>query len=292
MEMDTLTVVMLLCGFPVLWIMVGAYVSSAKLKKGKAFGLEIPEEERESESVKVIIGHCRKTLLCCGILGTLCVIPFFWISDTSLALTCWMTWLMLAILFPMILYGRCFNAMKKLKMVKGMELSETERYWYGGIFYCNKRDPKILVSVSNSVNILNVAHFSGKIVMGLCALCILSLPFFGVAVMKADRTEMVVTVSEEVMTATHGKTVYTVDYDDVSEVALLREMPQYSRRVGYESDRLKKGTFTVAGYGKCQVCVDAFDPAILAMETDDTTYLFSFDSEADALEIIDKINME
>ncbi|MBQ1251614.1 MAG: hypothetical protein IIY02_01730 [Firmicutes bacterium] len=292
MTMDPFMIVMLLCGFPVLWIMAGAFASSAKLKKGRAFGLEIPKEEWQNEAVFIIIRRCRKALLWCGILGSLSVFSFVWIDDAAVGMLCWMTWLMLAILFPMFLYGRYFNCMKKLKMAKGWEMPEEERYWHGGILYYNKKNPKILVSFHPGTNTINLARLSGKIVTGLCALCILSLPFFGVAAVKTDRTEPVVTVSEETVTVTHGRTEYAVAYDDVLEVALLREMPRYSRSIGYESDRLKKGTFTVAGYGKCLICVEDTDPAILALKTENVTYIFSFDSEADALEIIDKIEIE
>lgn len=109
--------------------------------------------------------------------------------------------------------------------------------------------------------------------------------------MKADRTEMVTTIAEDAVIAEHGRTEYIVAYDDVTEVALLREMPDSSRSAGFESERLKKGKFTVEGYGSCTICVDARDEAILVLKTADKTYLFSFDTEAEALEAINKIDM-
>jgi len=290
--MDTFMIVMLVFFPPILWIMVGAFASSAKLKKGRAFGLVIPEEEWKSSDVALIIHRCRVVLLWCGVILTLCVLSILWISDISVTITLWMVWLMLVILVPIVIYGRYFNCMKRLKKAKGWELSEEELHWYGGILYYNKNNPKIFVSMFPGVNSLNLAHLSGKILMALCGLCIAVLPFFGVAAIKADRTEMNVTATENSVIATHGKTEYTVVYDDVTEAVLLKEMPNNDRRYGYESTYLKIGTFTVDGYGQCSVCVDDRDEAILALETEETIYLISLDTEAEAMEIINNIKTE
>ncbi|MBR5329764.1 MAG: hypothetical protein IKV45_06115 [Firmicutes bacterium] len=290
--MEGIHVVMTLICYPILWIMVGVFAASAKVKKGRAFGLEIPKEEWENDDVALMIRRCRKMLLWCGVILTFLMIPVLFIADEGLALTCWMIWLMLVIIVPIALFGRYFNCMKRLKIAKGWELTKEEHFWYGGFLYYNKDNPKVLVSLYPGSNSMNLARLPGKIVMGFCVLCIVAMPFFGLAVMKTDRTEMVVTVTENAVIAEHGHTEYAVVYDDVTEVALLREMPDCSRSAGFESSRLLKGKFSVDGYGKCSVCVELRDEAILVLKTADTTYLISFDTETEALEIIDNIDMK
>ncbi|MBQ2764182.1 MAG: hypothetical protein IJF43_04000 [Firmicutes bacterium] len=290
--MENIRIVMTLICYPILWIMVGALASQAKLKKGRSFGLAIPESEWNNGDVILVIRHCRKVLLWCGVILTFLLFPVLYIADSGAVLTYWMVWLMLVIAVPFILYGHYFNCMKRLKIAKCWELTKEEHFWHGGLWYYNKDNPKVFVSLFPGSSSLNLARLPGKIIMGFCVLCIISLPFFGVAVMKADRTEMVTTISEDAVIAEHGRTEYIVAYDDVTEVALLREMPDSSRSAGYESERLKKGKFTVEGYGSCTICVDARDEVILVLKTADRTYLFSFDTEAEALETINKIDMK
>lgn len=290
--MENIRIVMTLIYYPILWIMVGALASQAKLKKGRAFGLVIPESEWDNGDVMIVIRHCRKVLLWCGAILTVLLIPVPYIADDGAVLTYWMVWLMLVIVVPFIFYGYHFNCMKRLKIAKCWELTKEEHFWHGGVWYYNKDNPKVFVSLFPGSSSLNLARLSGKILMGFCLLCLVSMPFFGVAVMKADAAEMMVICTEDAVTVEHGRSEYTVAYDEVTEVALLREMPDSSRSAGFESSHLKKGKFSVAGYGNCTICVEDQDEAILVLKTEDTTYLFSFDTEAEALEIIDKIEIK
>lgn len=289
--MDTMMIVMLLCCYPILWVMVGVFAAQASVKKCRPFGLELPENERKSGDACLIIYRCRKMLLWFGILLSVLVLPMFWVRIESIQFTFWMTWIMLVIIFPILIYGHYFQCMKKLKLAKGMEMGKEEHCWHWGIFYCNKDNPKLLVPHGTG-NTMNMARFSGKISMALVGLCLFTLPLWGVWIMVEDFTEAQVTIGNDAVTAKHLGTEYVVAYDDVTEVSLLREMPGCSRNVGYELAYLTKGDFSVEGYGNCKVCVDSRDETILALETADDRYLISFDSEAEALEAIDNINIE
>lgn len=291
--MSEMALILFLCGLPVLWILILVFCSSLKIKKGRVAGLTIPAESGGDTDMAVILRRSRKTMLICGFILTILLIPIFFAAYDSVVFFLWMVWLTAAIAVPMILYGHYFNCLKKLKMIRGWEFTAEERYWFWGFLYYNKSEPKVFVNGlpgSGTNGSFNLARFSGKVIMSLVALCVLTLPLWGVWIMAEEFTEAKVTVSEISVDAVHLNTEYTVAFEDVEQVALLREMPQCRRNNGYETAHFLKGNFTVKGYGKSYVCVDIRDEAILALETAEKTYLISFDTEKEALAVIDQIH--
>ena len=77
--------------------------------------------------------------------------------------------------------------------------------------------------------------------------------------------------------ARQALTTYRVDLADVTDSALLPELPDATRVAGTGLDNLLKGSFSVEGYGMVKLCLNPNDPPFLVLETEKTTYILGGD---------------
>lgn len=287
----TFTLIMLICLYPVLWIMLGIFISAAKWKKDKIFSLSLPPEGKNDPDVALISRHCRRNLWLLGIPFTLAVVPFFFIPYVSVVITCWLSWALLVILVPPLVFQYDYRAMQKLKKVRDWTLDvDEESRWLWGMFYYDPGNPKTVVKKRIGTGTTwNMARPAAKILTVFSSLCLLGMPFLGVWTIVEDFTPMEVMISETAVTATHLNSEIDVSYDDVSAVVLLREMPRCRRSAGTSLTYLEKGRYKVDGYGSCRIIIDRRDPVILVLETAAETYLISLDGEDEAEKIINRI---
>ena len=59
---NTFFLVMLVCLYPVLWILLGVFIASAKWKKGILMGVSLSEEEGRDPEVLALARRCRRSL--------------------------------------------------------------------------------------------------------------------------------------------------------------------------------------------------------------------------------------
>lgn len=284
-----MTMVMMICCYPILWLMIAIFAWAAKRRGSIVLGMKLPEDCADDMEVNALARRCRKVLWLSGIPLTLVLLPIFWIPYESVSFTVWMTWIPLMILFPFLVLGYYHRRLKKLTAAKGWKLGEEERHWWLGLFYYDPQYPRTTVKKRiGTGSTMNIARPGCKIVLAFVFLCLLSMPLLGIWMMAEDFSPRVLTVTEDSITAEHLGSD-TVAYDDISDIALLREMPRHHRSSGYEMTYIDKGIFNVDGYGRCRICIDRRDPFFLVMMTADETYIFSVATQKDVETVIDHV---
>ena len=289
---NTFFLVMLVCLYPVLWILLGVFIASAKWKKGILMGVSLSEEESRDPEVLALARRCRRGLLLTAVPFTLALIPIYFIPYVSVATFCWFLWILLSMAAPIPFFHHYYRRLKSLKASRGWEEDPEEQFWLWGMFYRNPEDPRSTVPKRVGMGTtMNTARRPWKVLMVFLAVCFLSMPALGIWLMVEDFTPMEAVILDDGVEARHLESEFFVAYDDVETVALLTEPPALSRSVGTSLTYLEKGKYHVRGYGSCRICLDRRDPAILVLETEAETYLISFDSKAEAEAVIGRIDI-
>lgn len=288
----TFFLVMLVCLYPILWILLGVFISSAKWKKGILMGVSLSEKESKDPEVLALARRCRRSLLLLAVPFTLVLIPIYFIPYVSVATFCWFLWILLAMAAPMPVFHHYYRRLKSLKASRGWEDDPEDRFWLWGMFYRNPDDLRKTVPKRVGVGTtMNTARRPGKVLMVFLAVCFLSMPALGIWLMAEDFTPMKAVILDDGVEVRHLKSEFFVAYDDVETVALLTEPPALSRSIGTSLTYLEKGNYNVRGYGSCRICMDRRDPVILVLETEEETYLISFESKAEAEAVIGRIDI-
>lgn len=288
----TFFLVMLVCLYPILWILLGVFISSAKWKKGILMGVSLSEKESKDPEVLALARRCRRSLLLLAVPFTLALIPIYFIPYVSVATFCWFLWILLAMAAPMPVFHHYYRRLKSLKASRGWEDDPEDRFWLWGMFYRNPDDLRKTVPKRVGVGTtMNTARRSWKVLMVFLAVCFLSMPALGIWLMAEDFTPMKAVILDDGVEVRHLESEFFVAYDDVETVALLTEPPALSRSIGTSLTYLEKGNYNVRGYGSCRICMDRRDPVILVLETEEETYLISFESKAEAEAVIGRIDI-
>jgi hypothetical protein len=101
--------------------------NETKFKKNIVVEVTLPYEARTDRDVKFILQRFKRTNLWINLFMFLVTIPFLFIKNTSLTLTAWMTWLLFALIVPVIPYVRTNVALKRLKVERGWKRDDNER---------------------------------------------------------------------------------------------------------------------------------------------------------------------
>ena len=120
---------------------------------------------------------------------------------------------------------------------------------------------------------MNFAHPVGKVTAVLGVLLLLSLPVLGGWMMAMELTPVTARIDGDTLVASQLGTCYEIDLEEIESVRLLETLPASSRVWGTGMPNLLKGTFSVDGYGTCELCLDPTDPPFLLVKTTEKTYL-------------------
>lgn len=159
-------------------------------------------------------------------------------------------------------------------------------FWPLGIVYYHREDHRLFVNkrVGSGVT-LNLARPAAKGLAGLVLLAFAALPFIGVGAIYEEYTPITVTANETEVRVSHLGYAISVSYSEVEEAALLYELPALSRLNGTSWDTVKKGRFTVTGYGVCEICVNPRADVFLLLKTEEKTYLISTSAKTETEQV-------
>lgn len=160
------------------------------------------------------------------------------------------------------------------------DAADTDRYWPLGMFYYNPQDSHNLVHSRTGTNsTFNMARPLGKIMMGFCALCILSIPVLAVFMARQELTPISVTVSDDTLYIDHAMAHKAVPLDAIQAPETLQTLPANSRVNGTGLPTLLEGRFTMRGYDEpCWFCLDPTQPPFVTFIYDGTRYVLNADA--------------
>lgn len=143
--------------------------------------------------------------------------------------------------------------------------------WIGGLVYYNPNDSRTLINNRVGTNSsVNLAKPAGKLLYGLTALIIVTLPLWGLLIGDGDiHTD----IRADSVFIKGGMHEYTINTDDVTEVELLEELPVITRIGGTGLPEFLGGDFNSKEYGKLKVCLNPTAPPFVLVETAERTYL-------------------
>lgn len=108
-----------ICFAPIALIMFFVMRNEAKPKKNLILGVTLPLTAREGSQVRTVVkGYLKKQSIMALILLIL-LVPQFFFSYTSVVMTWYFSWLLIAIIAPAIPYVMANRALKKLKVQNG-----------------------------------------------------------------------------------------------------------------------------------------------------------------------------
>lgn len=143
--------------------------------------------------------------------------------------------------------------------------------WIWGLVYYNPNDTRAIINNRIGINsTVNLAQPAGKLLAGLVALILLSLPFMGFLFDEIGSKPLDLQVSDTVIMASYGSSCYEIMLDDIAEVELLDALPEDLRRVsGIGAETLLKGKFRSPEFGNLALCLDPQCPPFLLIKTTD-----------------------
>lgn len=168
--------------------------------------------------------------------------------------------------------------------------SQENRGWVGGIIYYNPQDRHILVPQKmGGGSTFNLATPAGKGFTVFGALCLLL--GFGVCVwlMLDEFTPIKLSLQGETLEAEHTGTEFEVPLGDIVSLTLLDELPRMRKANGSGLPNLNSGTFRTGAEGKVKVLLNPKLERFLRVETEDTVYYFSSDSDETTREIYESL---
>ena len=107
----------------------------------------------------------------------------------------------------------------------------------------------------------------------LAVLVLLTMPVLGGWLMMEELIPVTMEVTEETLTVTRVGTTYEIELNEIEQVQLLEKLPPSVRVWGTGMPNLLKGSFSVEGYGMCELCVNPEAPPFLLVETTKKTYI-------------------
>ena len=154
---------------------------------------------------------------------------------------------------------------------------DEDDYWIWGLFYNNPNDNHFFVNARIGMNMsLNLAKPGAKVLMLICALLVVAMPFVGIWIWAEEATPTSLVLTNYELVARHTRNQYVVKLEDIDSVELLHEMPNILHRVaGSSYEHLAKGRFSVLGHGTSFLCIQRNEPPFLMIEAVGRTYFLN-----------------
>ena len=150
--------------------------------------------------------------------------------------------------------------------------------WPYGLFYYNPNDDRTIINNRVGTNSsMNLAKPMGKLVYGLTALVIITLPLWGLLLGNGNISTDIQTDKVLIEGGMHE---YEIFAEDVIGIELLEELPPVTRTAGTGMPEFLGGSFSSPEYGKLKLCLNPTAPPFVLVETEDTTYLLGTNDKA------------
>lgn len=145
--------------------------------------------------------------------------------------------------------------------------------WIWGLFYYNPNDARSIINTRVGMNsTFNLARPAGKILTGFTVIVLLLIPFVGFMFSGVGEKPLELSISDSMITASYGNSLYEIEIDTIEEIELLDQLPQGLKRVyGVGAEKLLMGRFRSNELGNITLCLDPQCPPFLMIKTNDGT---------------------
>ena len=174
----------------------------------------------------------------------------------------------------------CLNIRKMQQKIVSEDFEEVlcddDSNWIYGMIYYNPNDKHTTVDKRVGMGAtVNMATPAGKWFIGLAVFSILIIPVMCIWLMFEEFTPIRLEFSNNQIVAEHLKVEYAIDIDDIKEIKIITQLPDTKKLIGTGMDKLEKGSFTVNGYGDCDLCLNPQNNVFIVVTTSNNTYLLS-----------------
>ena len=188
---------------------------------------------------------------------------------------------------------RALQAKLTVGAATGALVDEDDR-WIFGQFYYNPDDRHLFVNARTGINTtVNLARPAGRFFMGFAAICLLGMLAIGPWMSSLDTRPVTLTVTETELVSTYGNKETRIPRAEITEVALLEELPDgLSRTNGTSMEHLAYGRYFSREYGGINLCLDPTEPPFLLVQTAERSYLVASREAEQTWAVYKTLNIE
>ena len=236
-----------------------------------------------------------------------CWIDMAWIN-TAYTIAIWafienffssgMVFMLISMVYTILIMWICIRAGLNIRKIQqkivGKELDQVlcddDSNWIYGMIYYNPNDKHTMVGKRLGIGTtVNMATAAGKWFIGLAVLSILIIPVMCIWLMFEEFTPISLKFSNNQIVAEHLKVEYAINIDDITEIKLISQLPNANKIMGTGMDNLDKGSFSVNGYGDCDLCLNPQNKAFIIVKTVDNTYFLSDEDNAVTQKVYEEV---
>jgi len=198
------------------------------------------------------------------------------------------------ILIILISIRACLDIRKIQQKIVSEELDQVlcdeDSNWIYGIIYYNPNDKHTMVDKRVGIGTtVNMATATGKWFGGIAIFSILIIPVMCIWLMFEEFTPISLKFSNNQIVAEHLKAEYVINIDEIKEIKIITQLPNAKKFVGTAMEKLDKGSFSVNGYGDCDLCLNPQNNVFIVITTVDNTYLLSDEDNAVTQKVYEEV---
>lgn len=174
-----------------------------------------------------------------------------------------------------------------------MENADSDKYWKWGLIYYNPNDRHVMVEQRVGIgSTTNMATKVGKGSTGFALAALLALPVLCVWMILEEFTPIHLAVENDAIVANHLNTDYVIPMDDIVEVTVIREKPEWIKVNGSAMDNMEKGIFEIYHEGKCKVFLNPKNTFFMKVQTEEEIYYLGGYDDAETEEVYQIIKLD
>ena len=171
--------------------------------------------------------------------------------------------------------------------------ADEDSCWLWGFIYYNKNDKRFMVKQRVGIGTtINMAKPAGKIFMAIIGIIlVVSTVGAGIWMILVDFTPIKLEITDKYIISSQLSEEYKISINTITDVELLDELPDLSKRVGTGMESLCKGSFVEKSgeMRKCQVCVRIKDGPYILLTTVTGVYYLNDEEPENTLKIYEEL---
>jgi len=188
----------------------------------------------------------------------------------------------------------CLNIQKMQQKIVGEDLEQVlcddDSNWIYGMIYYNPNDKHTMVDKRVGLGAtVNMATPTGKWCVGFAIISILIIPVICIWLMFEEFTPISLEFSNNQIVVEHLKVEYAINIDEIKEIKIITQLPSTQKLMGTGMEKLKKGSFSVNGYGECDLCLNPQNNVFIVITTADNTYVLSDEDNTVTKKVYDEV---